>query len=61
MAVANEVQLKVDDIYMAFGGFRPDGVSLEVKKGEIFSVIVPMVLGNSPVKLYQWSLSSSER
>jgi branched-chain amino acid transport system ATP-binding protein len=48
MAVHSEVQLKVNDLNMAFGGvqalFR---VSLEVKKGEILSIIGPNGAGKT--------------
>lgn len=48
MAVTNEVQLKVDRIYMAFGGVQAlMDISLEVKKGEIFSVIGPNGAGKT--------------
>ena len=48
MAVTNEVQLKVDHIYMAFGGVQAlMDISLEVKKGEIFSVIGPNGAGKT--------------
>lgn len=48
MAVTEEIQLKVDDIYMSFGGVQPlMGVSLEVKKGEIFSIIGPNGAGKT--------------
>ena len=48
MAVTKEVQLQVKDIYMAFGGVQAlMGVSLEVKKGEIFSVIGPNGAGKT--------------
>jgi len=48
MAVAKEVQLQVKDIYMAFGGVQAlMGVSLEVKKGEIFSIIGPNGAGKT--------------
>jgi branched-chain amino acid transport system ATP-binding protein len=48
MAVTNEVQLKVDDIFMAFGGVQAlMDISLEVKKGEIFSVIGPNGAGKT--------------
>ena len=48
MAVTNEVQLKVENIYMAFGGVQAlMGVSLEVKNGEIFSVIGPNGAGKT--------------
>jgi len=45
---AGEVLLKVDDIHMAFGGVRALlGVSLEVRRGEIFSVIGPNGAGKT--------------
>jgi len=48
MAVTQEVQLQVKDIYMAFGGVQAlMGVSLEVKKGEIFSIIGPNGAGKT--------------
>jgi len=48
MAVAKEVQLQVKDIYMAFGGVQAlMGVSLEVRKGEIFSIIGPNGAGKT--------------
>jgi branched-chain amino acid transport system ATP-binding protein len=48
MAVTNEVQLKVDNLHMAFGGVQAlMGVSLEVKKGEIFSIIGPNGAGKT--------------
>jgi len=48
MAVSNEIQLKVDHIYMAFGGVQAlMDISLEVKKGEIFSVIGPNGAGKT--------------
>ncbi len=48
MAVTNEVQLKVNNIFMAFGGVQAlMDVSLEVKKGEIFSVIRPNGAGKT--------------
>jgi branched-chain amino acid transport system ATP-binding protein len=48
MAVTKEVQLQVKDIYMAFGGVQAlMGVSLEVKKGEIFSIIGPNGAGKT--------------
>ncbi len=48
MAVTKEVQLQVKDIYMAFGGVQAlMGVSLEVEKGEIFSVIGPNGAGKT--------------
>ena len=48
MAVTNEVQLKVGHIFMAFGGVQAlMDISLEVKKGEIFSVIGPNGAGKT--------------
>jgi branched-chain amino acid transport system ATP-binding protein len=48
MAVTNEVQLKVNNLHMAFGGVQAlMGVSLEVKKGEIFSIIGPNGAGKT--------------
>ncbi len=48
MAVTKEVQLQVKDIYMAFGGVQAlMGVSLEVRKGEIFSIIGPNGAGKT--------------
>ncbi|HUL22061.1 MAG TPA: ABC transporter ATP-binding protein [Thermodesulfobacteriota bacterium] len=48
MTVTQEVQLQVKDIYMAFGGVQAlMGVSLEVKKGEIFSIIGPNGAGKT--------------
>lgn len=48
MAVTHEVQLKVDNIHMAFGGVQAlMGVSFEVKKGEIFSIIGPNGAGKT--------------
>jgi branched-chain amino acid transport system ATP-binding protein len=48
MAVTNEVQLKVNGLYMAFGGVQAlMDVSFEVKKGEIFSVIGPNGAGKT--------------
>ena len=48
MAVTNEVQLKVNNIHMAFGGVQAlMGVSLEVRKGEIFSIIGPNGAGKT--------------
>jgi branched-chain amino acid transport system ATP-binding protein len=48
MAVTDEIQLKVDQIYMAFGGVQAlMDISLEVKKGEIFSVIGPNGAGKT--------------
>jgi branched-chain amino acid transport system ATP-binding protein len=48
MSVTKEVQLKVDNIFMAFGGVQAlMDVSFEVKKGEIFSVIGPNGAGKT--------------
>ncbi len=48
MAVTNEVQLKVDNLHIAFGGVQAlMGVSFEVKKGEIFSIIGPNGAGKT--------------
>ena len=48
MAVTKEVQLQVKDIYMAFGGVQAlMSVSLEVKKGEIYSIIGPNGAGKT--------------
>jgi len=48
MAVANIIQLKVEDIHISFGGVKAlCGVSLEVKKGEIFSLIGPNGAGKT--------------
>jgi branched-chain amino acid transport system ATP-binding protein len=48
MAVTKEVQLKVNNIFMAFGGVQAlMDISFEVKKGEIFSVIGPNGAGKT--------------
>ncbi len=48
MAVTSDVQLKVENIHMAFGGVQAlMGVSFEVKKGEIFSIIGPNGAGKT--------------
>jgi branched-chain amino acid transport system ATP-binding protein len=48
MAVTQEVQLKVSNLNMAFGGVQALWeVSLEVKKGEIFSIIGPNGAGKT--------------
>jgi branched-chain amino acid transport system ATP-binding protein len=48
MASNNEIQLKVQNLSMAFGGVQAlVKVSLEVKKGEIFSIIGPNGAGKT--------------
>jgi len=48
MAIGKKVQLKVESIYMAFGGVQAlMDVSFEVRKGEIFSVIGPNGAGKT--------------
>jgi branched-chain amino acid transport system ATP-binding protein len=48
MAVTNEVQLKVNNLHMAFGGVQAlMDVSFEVKKAEIFSIIGPNGAGKT--------------
>ena len=48
MVTPKEVQLKVSNLYMAFGGVQALWeVSLEVKKGEIFSIIGPNGAGKT--------------
>ena len=48
MALTDEVQLKVSNLHMAFGGVQALlGVNLEVRKGEIFSIIGPNGAGKT--------------
>jgi len=47
MAVTKEVQLQVKNIYMAFGGSKPDGHQFRSQKSEIFSVIGPNGAGKT--------------
>lgn len=48
MVLTDEVQLKVENIHMAFGGVQALlGVSFEVRKGEIFSIIGPNGAGKT--------------
>ncbi len=48
MALTQEVQLKVSNLHMAFGGVQALlGISFEVKKGEIFSIIGPNGAGKT--------------
>jgi branched-chain amino acid transport system ATP-binding protein len=48
MAVTKEVQLQVKNLFMAFGGIQAlMDVSLEVNKGEIFSIIGPNGAGKT--------------
>jgi len=44
----SEVQLKLDDLHIAFGGVTAlGGVSLEIQRGEIFSLIGPNGAGKT--------------
>ena len=48
MTVAHEVQLRLEDVHISFGGVKAlHGVSLEVRKGEIFSIIGPNGAGKT--------------
>jgi branched-chain amino acid transport system ATP-binding protein len=48
MVITKEVQLQVKDLFMAFGGIQAlMDVSLEVNKGEIFSIIGPNGAGKT--------------
>lgn len=48
MAVADEVQLRVEDLHISFGGVKAlRGVNLGVRKGEIFSIIGPNGAGKT--------------
>jgi len=48
MAVSDEVQLRVQDLHISFGGVKAlRGVGLEVRKGEIFSIIGPNGAGKT--------------
>jgi branched-chain amino acid transport system ATP-binding protein len=48
MALSQEVQLKVSNLHMAFGGVQAlIGVGFEVKRGEIFSIIGPNGAGKT--------------
>jgi branched-chain amino acid transport system ATP-binding protein len=48
MVVSDEVQLRIEGLHISFGGVKAlRGVSLDVKKGEIFSVIGPNGAGKT--------------
>jgi branched-chain amino acid transport system ATP-binding protein len=48
MAISDEVQLRVEGLHISFGGVKAlRAVSLEVKKGEIFSIIGPNGAGKT--------------
>lgn len=48
MSISDEIQLQVQDLHMSFGGVKAlRGVSLEVRKGEIFSIIGPNGAGKT--------------
>ena len=48
MPISNEIQLKVENIHISFGGVKAlREVSLEVRKGEIFSLIGPNGAGKT--------------
>lgn len=48
MSISDEIQLQVQDLHMSFGGVKAlRGVSLEVRKGEIFSIIGPNGAGET--------------
>ncbi|MBM4331072.1 MAG: ABC transporter ATP-binding protein [Deltaproteobacteria bacterium] len=48
MSISDGIQLQVKDLHMSFGGVKAlRGVSLEVRKGEIFSIIGPNGAGKT--------------
>jgi len=48
MAISNEVQLRVEDMHISFGGVKAlRGVGFQVRKGEIFSLIGPNGAGKT--------------